>query len=206
MFFQNEIHRYDPLSEERLGDTAASPRVVYFCRLQNKWHNYTAFRQATDGLLRELARSGLSPGLEMFLLDSLATDELLYHNANPKNELGGWSRRALELGPNIQSLQATRGASLVALGQSAQGKEILQRQVLDAVAKPFDAFVTLNFLARAEIASNDLEAAQDLVNAAKAVPGLENAAPAVRSLLENTESRLALARAADAAPSATPPR
>ena len=103
--------------------------------------------------------------------DQKVRREVWENYADPvlRPELDEWSRRALELGPQVRTLLGSRGAALVEAGRHQEGKAMLETLVFAKDATPFDRLMSRIFLARAEHALGDSAAAHSLVTEARAI-------------------------------------
>jgi hypothetical protein len=97
--------------------TVASSRVLYHSGRVDRWTDAKARHDSQEALLRELARRDLPREAEILVLDTLVTDGLVFGDAHLCSRLDEWSARALELGPEINTLRGSRGAVLVSLGR-----------------------------------------------------------------------------------------
>jgi hypothetical protein len=137
--------------------------------------NQNSRRKAWRAVRRELAEGDLTPEEEMYALDSLVTDGLLVADGaivtDPvlRPELDLWSQRALQLGPKVKTLIASRGAVLIELGRYHEGKALLEAVAFAEGASLTDSLLNRIFLARAEHALGNAAAAGCLLAEARAI-------------------------------------
>jgi hypothetical protein len=166
----------------------ASSRIFFQATGPHKWEDPARLREYRETLERELA-GDLSPQEVLFALDSLITTGLISGDPEFRARLDAWSLRAIELGPDIETLRGSRGAALVELGRWQEGKAMLSK--LAAAEGTFDAFMTQMYLARAEHALGDAAAAAALMEAARKTAEASPQSPAVTRLLPRIEAELA---------------
>jgi uncharacterized protein (DUF1778 family) len=126
-------------------------------------------RKSWKALQRWLAKGGLPPEEEMFVLDNLITSGLLLAESGLRPQLDTWSLRALQLGPNSKRVIAKRGAVLVDLGLHREGKALLEQAASVDQISPRDSFVMRMFLARAELVLGNAATAHVLIKQANAI-------------------------------------
>lgn len=152
--------------------TVASSRVLYHSGRVDRWTDAKARYDTHEALLRELARRNLPREAEILVLDTLVTDGLVFGDAHLRSRLDEWSARALELGPEVNTLRGSRGAVLVELGRYEEGKALLKSVLVADKTEGLDASVdtlmTQVFLARAELKLGNTAAAQLLAAEARA--------------------------------------
>jgi hypothetical protein len=165
--FSTVLRRY---SGERDPQMTASPAAARICFHLARTDRRTAEvgRETADALQRELERGGLAREEEMLVLDALMTDALIYRDPALLARLDAWSSRALALGPEIKTLHGSRGAALVELGHYAEAKTLLE-PLIAAEAESFDRLLSCAFLARAEYALGNLDAARQLATDAHTI-------------------------------------
>jgi hypothetical protein len=124
-------------------------------------------------IIIELSSDHLLPEEEMLLLDRLMSDGLRYGDDHLRPSLDSWSLRALQLGPNLDTLKGSRGAILVEIGRYAEGKVILDLVLerLQVLPTPpvFDIYMTLLYLSKAERNLGNIDRATQLFAEGKAV-------------------------------------
>jgi hypothetical protein len=159
-------------------------------------HNMTSFQLATnedsrrdfrEALLRELESGNLLREEKMFVLDGLVTDGLISGDPAVRDHIDEWSQHALALGPEFSTLLGSRGAVLVELGRYEAGKALLEPLVAAHQGKSFDSLMSQAFLARAERALGDPEAARRLANAARSTSNAYQATPRITAMLSRLE-------------------
>jgi len=147
----------------------ATPRLIPHFPFSERWVNAEARHSARRALLEEIERREMSLDEELLVLDCLITDVLIFVDQAPDStfrpQLDAWSKRALELGPEIFPIRATRGGVLIELGRYQEGKALTE-SAGDAI-DDFDAIVRNTFLARAEHGLGNTEAAKKLLAAAR---------------------------------------
>jgi hypothetical protein len=154
----------------------ASVRIAVQLARVNRWTNETVRRAVWTALRRELTAEDacLTPEDEMLVLDTLVTDELrgdgpIVRDPALRPELDAWSQRALELGPKVKTLVASRGAALIELGRYQEGKTLLEAAGFTDGVPLLDAVLSRIFLARAEHALGNGVAARNLLMEACAI-------------------------------------
>jgi hypothetical protein len=166
--------------------TEASSRLVYHLfRFQT---NKEAYPEAREGVLRELHRGDLSREEQMWVLDALITDGIVSRDPAARLHLDAWSRQALALGPDLTTLQGSRGAVLVELGRYDEGKTLLAPLAGPDQPVSFDAFMSRTFLALAERGLGNEAAARQLADAARATAKAAGASP--RAMLARLDSEI----------------
>jgi Peptidase family M50 len=161
-------------------------------------YNMTSFQLATDedsrrdfreALLRELESGNLLREEKMFVLDGLVTDGLISGDPAVGDHLDEWSLHALALGPELPTLLGSRGAVLVELGRYEAAKALLEPLVAAHQGESFDSLMNQAFLARAERALGDSEAARRLANAARSTSNALQATPRMTAMLSRLEAQ-----------------
>jgi hypothetical protein len=157
----------DRYGDERLlRPSQAMPRIAQQLARSERWVDKEIRRDVEEALLEELAQGGLTRAEEMLVLDALITDGLLYGDPELRPRLDEWSRRALQLGPQVQTLLGSRGAVLVELGRYGEGKALLEKAAPANRSDPFGSVMNDIFLARAEHALGNTAAARRLITTA----------------------------------------
>jgi hypothetical protein len=169
--------------------SSASPRIHYEVHSVDKYEDGAALQAHRAALERELA-SQLSREEKLLVLDSLITTGLISGEPGFRARLDEWSLRALQLGPEIETLRGGRGSVLVELGRWEEGKTILAK--LSAVEGSFDLLMIQIYLARAEHALGNTAEAERLARAARATGASSPEHPAVRILLPHLEADLGI--------------
>jgi hypothetical protein len=155
--------------------------------------NMTSFQLATDedsrrdfreALLRELESGNLLREEKMFVLDGLVTDWLISGDPSVRDHLNEWSLHALALGPELPRFLAAAG-----LGRYEAAKALLESLVAAHQSESFDSLMNQAFLARAERALGDPEAARRLANAARSTSNALQAAPRMTAMLSRLEAQ-----------------
>jgi hypothetical protein len=164
---------------------------MYHLSRPDRWTDDEARRDFQEGLQCELSRCELSREEVMLVLDALVTEGL--NSADPalRSQLDDWSLRALQLGPDLKTLLGSRGAVLAELGCYAEAKAILVPLVAAENSEPFDLFLNQFFLARAERALGNVEAAQSLAASARKAAKTIGDFPPAASMLARLESEFA---------------
>jgi len=170
--------------------TLASSRVLYHVSRMDRTMDEEARHDFREALLRELKGGDLVPEERMLVLDALVTDGLISGDPTVRASLDEWSLQALELGPKLPTLLGSRGAVLVELGRYEAGKALLAPLVAAEQSDSFDPLMSQAFLARAERALGDEEAARRLANAARTAAESIQVTPRVRALLARLETEM----------------
>lgn len=185
-----QIARYRGQPSERWRPSQASLRIAVQMSRAG-WWNEARRRDIQHALMAELEGGGLAPEEEMLVLDKMLTYALVPGDVEFRCKLDAWSRRALELGPGLQTLLATRGAVLVELGEYEAGKALLlpvlaqQGNAADAL---FDKLLCQYFMARAEHALGNVAESRAFEEAArKTAASISETAP-VQVLLRRLEA------------------
>jgi hypothetical protein len=154
----------------------------------DRWTDAGARRDFQDAVQRELGRGALSREETILALDALVTSGLMYRDPPLRTQLDTWSRQALRLGPDINTLRGSRGAVLVELGRYEEGKALLVPLAGSQPGNAFDAFMTCVFLAHGEHGLGNVAAARALAAVAR-----ENvqATPAAAFMLSRLDAELA---------------
>ena len=161
------------------------------------FYNMTSLQLATDensrrdfreALVRELEGGNLLREEKMYVLDGLVTDGLISGDPAIRDHLDEWSLHALSLGPESPTLLGSRGAVLVELGRYEAGKALLEPLVAADQGESFDSLMSQAFLARAERALGDREAARRLANAARRTSNALQATPRITAMLSRLEA------------------
>jgi peptidase M50-like protein len=190
MFYAAILRAYSAGREPLVTAAPASQRICYqFRRADESWFNEHGRHERSEALLCELDRGGLMPEEELLVLDALITDALLRGDPQMRVRLEEWSRRALEIGPDIATLRGSRGAALVDLGRAAEGKGLLE-PLVGAAPTSFDALLSHIFLARAEHALGNMERSRYLAAEARAISHYGTFPPAAIRLLESLETEV----------------
>jgi hypothetical protein len=145
--------------------TAASARLLYHAIRLDGGHIYP---DARDGVLRELHHADLSREEKILALDSLVTDGIVSGDPAAYADLDAWSQQALALGPDLPTLQGSRGSVLVELGRCEEGKALLAPLAAPDKPPSIDSFMSRAFLALAEHRLGNVAAARQLADAAHA--------------------------------------
>ena len=173
----------------RFEPTPASSRMMYQLFRSDRWENEEAGCDSRDAMMRELARGNLRPEEEATVLDSLLTYGLISGDRKLRPHLEEWSVRALNLVPNLPTLVGTRGSVLVELGHHGAGKSLLLPLALEfeqhaaSSDGQFDALMIELFLARAEFALGNVEAASAMAAAAQRTAKPILSSPSVRMVM-----------------------
>jgi hypothetical protein len=170
-------------------------RIASLLACADRQTNPDKRRKVLVSVRRELARSNLTPEEEMYALDWLVTSGLTTGGmtvADPvlQPELDAWSHRALQLGPKVKTLIASRGAALVELGRYREGKALLEAVAFAAGAPLLDSLLNLIFLARAEHALGNAAAARSLLTKARAIARVSVVGPATTAWLGRIQHEL----------------
>src|SRR5262245_20076066 len=91
-----------------------------------RWTRADIRRETDAGLARGLQLGGLPPEVELLVLDAVMTNALLFGAPELCSRLDEWSRRALELGPDVPTIRGSYGSGLVELGRDEEGKAVLE--------------------------------------------------------------------------------
>jgi hypothetical protein len=171
--------------------TTASSRLVYHVI---RFHADKEVREeAREGLLRELDRGDLSREEQMCALDILVTDGLASGDVSGRPHLDAWSQQALALGPDLPTLQSSRGAVLIDLGRYEEGKALLTPMA--AVEQP-ESFISRMFLALAEHRLGNETVAQRYADAARATAKAIGKTPIMAAMLARLDSEVPPAKSA----------
>jgi hypothetical protein len=189
------VARYRGQLSEQWHPSEASQRIAFqLCR--DGWFHDDIRREIQRALIAELEARQLPREEEMLVLDQLLTYALVCDDIELRAKLDVWSRRVLELGPEVKTLVATRGGVMIELGHYEAGKSLLL-PLLDAQAATadalFDRLLTQYFLARAELALGNAVAAQALAVDARKTAKMIERVPAVRVLMKRLDTELKLA-------------
>jgi len=181
----------DRYGDERLlQPSQAMSRIAKQLARSERWVDKEIRRDVQEALLDELTQGGLSRAEEMLLLDALITDGLLYGDPELRPQLDEWSRRALQLGPKVQTLLGSRGAVLVELGHHGDGKALLEKAAAANRSDPFGSIMNDIFLARAEHALGNIAAARRLITTARMGVETGSMSAGLVSLFKRTEAEL----------------
>jgi hypothetical protein len=161
------LGRYNAVGKVTPTWSGTSSRLMYQLSRPDRWTDDGARRDVHAALQRELSRGELSREEVMLVLDALVTEGVIFADPALRPRLDDWSLRALQLGPDLQTLLGSRGAVLVELGRYAEAKAILVPLVAAENSEPFDIFLNQFFLARAERALGNVDAAQSLAASAR---------------------------------------
>jgi peptidase M50-like protein len=162
--------------------TLASQRIAHYVLGQG-----SALRERREGLEREL-EGHLPREEELLVLDWLVTRGLTSGDSAFRERLDEWSLRALQLGPDVETLRGSRGAVLAELGRWEAAKSMLSKVV--AADGSFDALMTQIYLARAEHALGNTSVAKDLAAAARKTSAALPVSDATSKLLPRLEAEL----------------
>lgn len=111
-------------------------------------------------LLKKLLRDEtLSSSERAYLLDKLVSVVVIYRRSEYLDQANLWSKEALELFGDSKTLQGTRGAILIELGQYVQGKALLL-PLVTADNDPIDIAFSSCYLAKADHALGNSQDAQ----------------------------------------------
>ncbi|MGK9168321.1 M50 family metallopeptidase [Inquilinus limosus] len=135
--------------------SAAAGRVLYHVLWQEQLQDGLSAEESVAAVLALLARSDLTQEERLALLDRLICDGLATESKADLARLDEWSRRALDLGPNIATVRGSRGAVLIRLGRYAEGKALLESDRGD----DHDTGFRHLFIAKAMLGLGDREAA-----------------------------------------------
>jgi predicted Zn-dependent protease len=196
------LHSYGGGKEVPLPASPAAARLCYQLGRQ-RWVDEATRRDVDEALLRELRRGGLTREQELLVLDALMTDALLFRDPAMHARLDEWSQRAVALGPGIETLRGSRGATLVELGRYAEAKALLEPLTL--ASSPLDRILSHAFLARAEHALGNSPAAKRLVTEARSICDANGRPPAVAALVVRAENEVGVVAAAQSPPPAAMP-
>jgi hypothetical protein len=133
------LRRYSSTGETGPIEPRRSERIYYQMSHPAGWATEQNRREVQDALMRELGHGGLGREEEMLVLDLLLTYGLVCDDPDLRSRLDDWSLRALELGPEIRTLLATRGGVLISLGRYAEGIALLSSLPSAQENAPFDA-------------------------------------------------------------------
>jgi hypothetical protein len=137
----------------------------------------------------ELSRGELSREEVILVLDALVTEGVIFGDPALRSQLDDWSPRALQLGHDLQTFLGSRGAVLVKLGRYAEAKAM--PLVAAENTEPFDIFLNQFFLAGAERALGNAEAAQSLAASARKAAKTIGDFPPAAYMLARLESEFA---------------
>jgi hypothetical protein len=186
------VGRYNTVGKVTPTWSATASRLMGHLSRLDRWTDDEVRRGVREGLQCELSRGELCHEEVMLVLDALVTDGLTSGDPTIRARLDDWSLRALQLGPDIRTLLGSRGAVLVELGCYTEAKAILVPLVAAENGEPFDIFMNRFFLARAERASGNVDAAQNLAaSARKAAKSIRDFPPAA-IMLARLESEFAM--------------
>jgi hypothetical protein len=163
-----------------------------------RWIRADIRRETAAALLQELQRGDLTRELELVVLDVLITDALIFSDPELRPRLEEWSRRALELGPDVPTIRGSCGSVLVELGRDEEGKAMLE-PVVAADGSEMDLVLSRTFLARAEHRLGDSVSARRLVDEARAICKTKALSPAVTLLVERIAQEVGVGDAAASA-------
>jgi hypothetical protein len=170
--------------EMQAAPSLASQRIAFYVLFSG-----IVLQERREGLEREL-NGNLPREEELLVLDWLVTTGLTSGDPAFRERLDHWSLRALQLGPDINTLRGSRGSVLVELGRWEEGKAMLSK--VDAAEGSFDALMTQIYLARAEHALGNTAAAKALAEAARNTGASHPQSPALTRLLPQLEAELGI--------------
>lgn len=176
--------------ERLLRPSRAASRISQQLARSERWIDEKIRRDVQEALLDELAQGGLTCAEEMLVLDALVTDGLLYGDPELRPRLDELSLRALQLGPEVKTLLASRGSVLVELGRYEDGKALLENAAASHRSDSFGSFMINISLARAEHALGDVAAARRLITTARMEVETGSMLVGVVSLIKRTEAEL----------------
>jgi hypothetical protein len=157
LWFADVLSKYSGGQELAVPTSAAAVRICHHL-IRDRWVDEAERRDADAALMRELKRGGLTREEEVVVLDLLSTDALIFADPDLRPHLEKWSLRAFNLAPNVKTVCATRGGALVEQGRYAEAITLLE-PLTSAEEPAFDRLLTHAFLARAEHALGNTEAA-----------------------------------------------
>jgi hypothetical protein len=160
------LRRYSEGRAPQLSE--ATLRLLPLIAANERWTDAEVRHSIHCAILSELERGELSREEELLMLDCLVTDVLMFGDQAPDStfrpRLDEWSRRAFELGSDVDTIRACRGGVLVELGHYADGKALLV-SVGDDIDF-IDSLMRDIVLARAERALGNNHAARQLIEVA----------------------------------------
>jgi hypothetical protein len=177
------LHPYFNGREPVLPAPEAVARIWRHLGDPERWTRADIRRETDAGLVRELHLGGLPRELELLVLDAVMTNAVMFSDPELRPYLDDWSRRALELAPDLATLRGTRGAALAELGRYAEAKPMLE-PLVTADGSDMDLVLSRIFLARAEHNLGDSATARRLVDEARAICKTKALSPAVVQLVE----------------------
>jgi hypothetical protein len=201
-FFAAMLRAYG--SGEAPSVSAAAPRLYYHLR-RERWIDEQVRREVDAALQRELKRGGLTREEELLALDALTTDALLLADADLRPHLNKWSLRALSLAPNIKTVCGTRGGVLVELGRYPEARPFLE-PLTSAQEPSLDRLLAHAFLARAEQALGNVEAAVHNVSQAREICDTVPQLPVVISFVQRAEAEVGVSAPTSGEEISTPKR
>ncbi len=146
---------------------AASSIIAYYLDRPETYRVPAEQRDFLKAARRALARGAFPPDEELVILDALVSIGATSRAPDYLAWLDQWSKRALTLDPTHPTLRGSRGAALVALGRYADGMTLLAS--IDASATPRDFAISQVFLAQAQLALGDKDAARRSLATARRV-------------------------------------
>lgn len=124
--YQQVTSRYTADPARPAEPSPAAGRVLYHVLWQEQLQDGLSDKESVAAILVLLARSDLTRQERLALLDRLICDGLAAEGDADLARLDDWSRRALELGPDIATVRGSRGAVLIRLGRYEEGKGLLE--------------------------------------------------------------------------------
>jgi hypothetical protein len=178
-----------------LAMTMASSRLLYHVLEFQTDKDKDVHAEAREAILRELGRCDLTREEQMWAFDALTTEGIVSGDPAIRPCLDGWSQQALTLGPDLPTLQGSRGAVLVELGRYAEGKALLAPLAAPDPARAFDAFMSQAFLALAERGLGNEAAARQSADAARATAkaaysGKTETSPTIAAMLARLDREI----------------
>ena len=193
-YYDAQVGRYRGPASLQSSPSPAGTRIIPETMRLDGWSDRTVRLEILKTLADELKRGGLQREEEMLVLDHLLTYGLVCGDQEFRPHLEEWSARAVQLGPEIATLVATRGGVLVELGHYEAGKALLspllaKKRGQSADAK-FDTFMMQYSLARAERALGNAVAAEALATAARSTAGTIAESAAVQVIMQRLDTEL----------------
>jgi hypothetical protein len=180
------VRRYG--AGEELRPSPAAPRITQL--YVRSYADGESREDIRDALRHELISCELPSEEEMLVLDWLVSDGLIFGDSTSHSRLDEWSHRALQLGPEIETIIGSRGAVLVKLGRYQSGKALLERAAARDRLEPHEMVMNDMFLARAEHALGNTARAHYLIKSVRRAIRAEPASPGVMSLIARIEAEV----------------
>lgn len=192
-FMEQAMARYTPAGAVPEPLTDAGRVLANSIMRPDRWTDATIRRDCHTQMVAALERGGLSATEEMAVLDGLINEWFQHGDAELTRHVERWSERLITLGPDIDTVQGTRGGVLVSLGRYSEGQALLLSLRARLKSADFDRVMTEVLLARAALGLRQQVDARRWIDAATATAATAGYVKGQLAILDKVEAEVAAA-------------